>query len=36
VLLEETIHELGSFEVKVRLHSEVIATIALTVEPFQE
>lgn len=36
VLLDDNIHELGSFEVKVRLHAEVIATIALSVEPLQE
>ena len=36
VLLEDTIHDLGNFEVKVRLHPEVTATIALSVEPVQD
>ena len=36
VLLEDTIHELGSFQAKVRLHPELTATVTLVVEPFQE
>ncbi|MFH1560145.1 MAG: 50S ribosomal protein L9 [Chloroflexota bacterium] len=36
VLLEDTIHELGSFQAKVRLHPELTATVNLVVEPLQE
>ncbi len=36
VLLEEPIHELGTFEVSVRLHQEVTATINVVVEPHQD
>jgi large subunit ribosomal protein L9 len=32
VLLEEPIHELGTFEVKLRLHAEVSTTITVVVE----
>ena len=35
VLLQEPIHELGSFEIKVRLHSELTANITVAVEPLQ-
>ena len=36
VVLDDTIHELGSFQAKVRLHPDLTATINLIVEPFQE
>ena len=32
VILEDTIHELGEFEARVRLHPEVVATVSLVVE----
>ncbi len=36
VILEETIHELGTFEARVRLHPEVVATVPLVVEAFED
>lgn len=36
VILEETIHELGTFEARVRLHPEVVATVSLVVEAFED
>ena len=36
VILEDAIHELGSFEAKVRLHPELMATVSLTVESMEE
>jgi large subunit ribosomal protein L9 len=36
VLLEDTIHEPGSFQVRVRLHPELTATVTLVIEPLQE
>ena len=35
-VLIEDIHELGSFQAKVRLHPELTVTVNLVVEPFQE
>ncbi len=35
VLLEGTIHELGTFEARVRLHPEVVAAVTLVVEAFE-
>ena len=35
VLLQTPIHELGSFEIKVRVHSELTANITVVVEPLQ-
>ena len=36
VQLEDTIHELGTFQARVRLHPELTATFALVVEAFEE
>ena len=36
VMLEDTIHELGEFEARVRLHPEVVATVSLTVEAIED
>ena len=36
VVLDEGIQELGSFEVTVKLHSQITATVALLVEQIQE
>ena len=36
VVLDESIQELGSFEVTVKLHSQITATVALLVEQIQE
>ena len=36
VMLEETIHELGTFEARVRLHPEVVATVSLVVEAIED
>ena len=36
VRLESTIHELGTFQVKVRLHQELTVTVALVVENIEE
>ena len=36
VVLEETIHELGTFEARVRLHPEVVATVPLVVEAIED
>ena len=35
ILLDEPIHELGSFEVKVRVHPELTASINVIVEPIE-
>ena len=36
VLLEDTIHELGAFEARVRLHPEVVASVTLEVEAMED
>ena len=36
VLLEDTIHELGTFEARVRLHPEVVAAVTLEVEAIED
>jgi large subunit ribosomal protein L9 len=36
VVLDDTIHDLGSFNVKVRLHPELTASVNLVVEPLKE
>ncbi len=35
ILLDEPIHELGSFEIKVRVHPELTASINVMVEPIE-
>ena len=36
VILDDTIHEIGGFQAKVRLHPELTAIVNIVVEPFQE